>query len=591
MHIAFVVGVLTAPLPPIQAGDRPVSGGTAPLLWPLEPPHGLTSGFAEYRQGHYHGGIDLTTERRIGRPLRAAGDGSVWRIRVSGSGYGRALYLRLADGRTVVTAHMEAFAPAIAAWVAAAQESLGRYEVDLHPPPGRLPVRAGEPIGISGESGAGPPHLHFELRDGPDAEIGLHPLRNGLAVTDSVAPVIGRLLMDALATPEALATRRGERREPGVRRLAPGRYALEDTVRVTGACVLAVEAFDPGAGGSRGAPWRVALHVDGVPEFELRFDAFEWSRAHEVELAWDPESVAAGSSFVLRLFRPVGARDSRFQTAAVGAGVIGRGARAGVAGRAVRSFRIEVEDVAGNRAVLDGVLRFAAVGDPAGRRRVASEHSAVVGLDTLLVPGRAGTLRVGAATVTLTDSTLFGAARWQLTPLAADTIGEDSPGGIEIRAPGAVLDAPMSVSLRLPPNAQGRGVALYRRRAGGGWSWVGADSIDGGFGGVTRAFGRFALLADVTPPRVTIELPGAVTAGERPRIGVRVTENRSGVTWRTLAVSIDAVEQIVEFDPEANRLEGASRRPLEPGVHRLLVRARDRAGNETVVAHMFRTVR
>ncbi|HEX7878087.1 MAG TPA: M23 family peptidase, partial [Candidatus Eisenbacteria bacterium] len=112
----------------------------------------VSSSFGEYRANHFHGGLDFSTSGEVGLPIHAIADGWVWRVRASGSGYGRALYVRLADGRTQVTAHQSRFAPAIAAFVAAAQESLDRYEVDLSPGEGRLPVKRGEIIAWSGES-------------------------------------------------------------------------------------------------------------------------------------------------------------------------------------------------------------------------------------------------------------------------------------------------------------------------------------------------------------------------------------------------------------------------------------------------------
>ena len=79
----------------------------AAYAWPLDVPPVLTSTFGEFRAHHFHGGIDFSTGRRLGLPVRALADGSVVRVRASGVGYGRAVYLLLDDGRTAVYAHLD----------------------------------------------------------------------------------------------------------------------------------------------------------------------------------------------------------------------------------------------------------------------------------------------------------------------------------------------------------------------------------------------------------------------------------------------------------------------------------------------------
>ena len=155
------------------------------LLPPLEHSLGLTSGFGEYRDGRFHAGIDYSTGGRTGLPVRAVADGWVERVRTSGVGYGRSVYLRLADGRTAVYGHLSGFATALDTWVATPQDSSGEYEQDLVPPPRMFAFRRGDVLAYSGESGAGPPHLHFEIRRG---DMNLHPLRQGIRVDGRRVP-------------------------------------------------------------------------------------------------------------------------------------------------------------------------------------------------------------------------------------------------------------------------------------------------------------------------------------------------------------------------------------------------------------------
>jgi len=316
----------------------------------------VSSSFGEYRANHFHGGIDFSTSGAVGLPVYAVADGWVWRVRASGSGYGRALYVRLADGRTQVTAHQSRFAPAIAAFVAAAQESLDRYEVDLSPGEGRLPVKRGEIIAWSGESGAGPPHLHFEMREGADANVGVNPRLFGFGDVDTTLPVINRLVVTPVG---AGATVEGEpmvRTYPVIRD-GRGRYRLAVPVAVAGAVRFGLDVVDPAPRDNRLAPQRIELLEGDLVHYDVRLDRFDWTRAHEVEGFFDLAQADEGRRFVLNLYRPPGATGPEYGTMPIGAGVLEPPQPP--AGRS-RALTFRATDTAGNAATLAVTLRQSA---------------------------------------------------------------------------------------------------------------------------------------------------------------------------------------------------------------------------------------
>src|SRR5687767_12426388 len=75
---------------------------------PIDPPLRVTATFGEYRTGHFHAGLDFSTEQRVGRPVFAPVTGAVERVRTSGAGFGRSLMIRAPDGRTILFAHLDA---------------------------------------------------------------------------------------------------------------------------------------------------------------------------------------------------------------------------------------------------------------------------------------------------------------------------------------------------------------------------------------------------------------------------------------------------------------------------------------------------
>lgn len=255
---------------------------------PLPPPLDVTGGFCEYRRGHFHGGFDFGTGRRVGRPVVAPGSGTIERVRASGVGYGRSLYLRADDGRLLVFAHLDAFVEPLASFVRAIQDSTGVYEQDLWPEAGRFRFGAGEPIAWTGESGAGGPHLHFEIRRGDMAH---HPQRGGLAVPDTAPPTLTALTLEPLDAGSRVAGSAG-----------PRTFALErpETVEVTGRVRAIVGARDGiWSGVDRMVPWEVGLEWDGKRTL-VRFDSVSWATdMEEGDLVYDAGRVLDSKGIVL----------------------------------------------------------------------------------------------------------------------------------------------------------------------------------------------------------------------------------------------------------------------------------------------------
>lgn len=134
---------------------------------PVDIPPALSGGFGELRNNHFHSGIDYKTQQVVNKPILSIADGYVSRISVAAGGYGLALYIdHPATGHTSVYAHLNSFAPAIERYVKQHQYDKETYVITLYPKPHELPVKRGEQIALSGNTGgSGGPHLHFEIRD------------------------------------------------------------------------------------------------------------------------------------------------------------------------------------------------------------------------------------------------------------------------------------------------------------------------------------------------------------------------------------------------------------------------------------------
>ncbi|MCR9132647.1 MAG: M23 family metallopeptidase [bacterium] len=166
---------------------------TQDYIWPTDASPYLSSTFAETRSAHFHSGLDIKTWGREGYRVFASKDGFVSRMAISSRGYGRVLYLTHSDGSVTVYAHLQRFIPELQNYIDSLRLIDHRFEIDIKLPDQKWPFKQGEVIGYTGSTGVGPPHLHFEIRDGDD--VAVNALRTNLKVQDSIAPTISSILV------------------------------------------------------------------------------------------------------------------------------------------------------------------------------------------------------------------------------------------------------------------------------------------------------------------------------------------------------------------------------------------------------------
>ncbi len=182
---------------------------------PFDFPITFAGNFGELRANHFHGGLDFKTGGVEGKRVRALADGYVSRISVThGSGY--VLYVAYDNGFTAINRHLSAFLSPIAERVEALQYERENWEVEIIPEPGEYPVKQGEVIALSGNTGYSfGPHLHLDIFETDSGDF-VDPLPFFKEyVKDRVAPraekiilfpQVGRGVVDGNTSPLSFST-------------------------------------------------------------------------------------------------------------------------------------------------------------------------------------------------------------------------------------------------------------------------------------------------------------------------------------------------------------------------------------------------
>lgn len=247
------------------------------LTQPLDGPLLFSGNFGEIRANHFHGGLDFKTGGVIGKPVRALADGYISRIRVNhGSGY--VLDVVYENGYTMVNRHLSAFVGEMADRIKQLQYEEESWEVEFVPQSEEYPVKAGQVIGLSGNTGYSfGPHLHLDVLETSTGEY-VDPLPFFASrVQDKVAPkALGWMLFPQAG--RGVVNGRQQNQAFGCQPKNP--------VTAWGEIGVGIRAYDYMDGVSnRYGVHTVILEVDGQEVFRSVVDRFSYEE-HRYINAW-----------------------------------------------------------------------------------------------------------------------------------------------------------------------------------------------------------------------------------------------------------------------------------------------------------------
>lgn len=270
------------------------------FIKPLDIPLILSGSFGELRSNHFHGGLDIKTQQRIGLNVFSSADGYVSRISISHWGYGNALYVTHPNGFTTVYGHLHKFSPKIEAYIRKHQYEQESFEVKLFPGTDDLVVTKGEVIAISGNSGSsGGPHLHYEIRDIQSNVI--NPMHFGIDLPDHKNPTIQSVF--AYSKNDSSHVNQSNKIVELVLRRQPNGDILANKVYAYGEIGIGINAYDrlDNALNQNGL-YDVEMQVNGSKIYQFTLDKFSFEESRYINSYVDFERLAKLKQRVQKCF-------------------------------------------------------------------------------------------------------------------------------------------------------------------------------------------------------------------------------------------------------------------------------------------------
>ena len=525
----------------------------------------LSGNFGEVRTNHFHSGLDIKTGGVEGKSVYAAADGFVTRIYVNGGGFGKALYIEHPNGKTTVYGHLSGFAPEIAKYVKDQQYAKQSFEVDLSLTSTQFPVKKGQLIAKSGNSGgSGGPHLHFEVRE-TIGQIPENPLNYGFKVKDDKLPELRKLWIYQHSKSghiEGLIVEKGFDIQG-----KSGKYtiAANTPIKASGIVSFGIAALDRFTSANNPCGiYAMKVKVNGTVIHEQRIDKVSFDQKRMVNCHTDYQKNKLHNQKVYRSYIAPGNKLSLYPT-------IENGGKVKVENGKSYDVSIEVLDHAGNRSVLD----FTIIGQDHTGSVVAPKEE----ITDLFFPFQENNFSNSSLRVNIPEGCLYDTLKFKydLKPACKGCV---SP----VHSIGQLLDTPldsyMSVSIKMNAisEAKAQKAIMVSFNSKGNPISEGGTAKNGWMTAKTRSFGDYAVMLDSVAPRLTPKnFKDQTSTAGLSRLEFTLSDNLAGV--KTVTGTLNGKWVLLEQDPKNSLLYYTKDERFINGQNTFRISATDAVGN------------
>lgn len=534
------------------------------LRKPMDIPVLLSGNFGELRSNHFHSGIDFKTQGVEGKPIHSVQDGYVSRISVSPWGYGNGLYITHPDGTTTVYGHLQKFSQKITAYLKEKQYEQESFNVNLSLTPDELPVKEGELVALSGNTGSsGGPHLHFEVRD-TETEEPMDPIEYYKdLIKDTQAPKIQGIMVYSMPGKGVV---NGSRRKLELKPVTAknGKQTLTGKIEAWGEIGLAVKGYDYMDNTSNIYGIKdITLTADSQVIFHSNLDRFAFDESRYLNSFTDFEEWKEHRSFYIKSFVDPGNRLRFIESLNRGILTIDE----------PRTYHLtyQLADAFGNTTQLSIQIE----GKEQPIPEVDTENTELFHWWSDNRFGAKG-IRLTIPKGNLYDDLYFRySVKEDSTALGVTHILHNKPVAFHKSA---------KLSLRLQTdtleNKQQYGIV---RLQNGRRSWTGGVYRNGWVDADIKETGSYTLGQDLVPPTITPLNPA--TWVSKQAIALRLSDNLSGV--QTYRGEIDGQYVLFEMNSKSVITYHFDKERLARGKHTLKLFVTDACGNQSTYTYPF----
>lgn len=530
-----------------------------------------SANFGEMRPNHFHSGTDFKTDGVEGKPVIAVADGYVSRILQSPTGYGLALYVVHHNGTTSVYGHLSRFRKDIADYVFAERHRLKQSRVDLYCKPDQFPVKRGEEIARSGNTGSSQgPHLHFEIRDTRTGKT-FNIIKEGIVKPkDTISPYIMKVHYIEVDTVQGVPLN-SPRATYAVHKADDTTYrtAQKTPIKVGRLGYFVVETSDRknDVANTYGV-YNLVMNIDQKRQFEYRNDGFTFDLSRYCNaVSYYPIQRSSRNEAMRTALLEGGTR--HFYPTLVERGVVRCDAEQ------VRDVEFLITDDCGNTST----LQFQIVGkaDEECFKGEIEDGTHIVKYNRDFAAKIDEVVSVVIPKGALYESIALRMERSQREIKADSTIkilspayaihDEDTPLQTAI---GIVFS--QKIEQALQPYTTMAAVS-----ANGSISYAGGKYRNNRFTGRTSSFGTYCLVADLTPPTIRPQFEDGADCRSRSTISFRLSDNFSGVS--SYSASIDGEWVAIDYARSRATINLAAEGITGSRSHTVEIVVKDSCGN------------
>jgi murein DD-endopeptidase MepM/ murein hydrolase activator NlpD len=505
-------------------------------------------------------GLDLFTLRQENLPIYAAAEGYISRVKIEAGGFGNAIYIAHPNGTSTLYAHMNDFYLDLQQYVKQQQYKTESWAQDLEIPAGLFPVKKGDVIGKSGNTGGSQgPHVHFEIRETATDKC-LNPLLWGFNIPDNVPPAIYKIgLYDR--------SRSVYEQSPVVVtaiRTGAGSYKATVPRLNFSKVMIALHATDQMTGvPNNNGIFKATVFEGGKALAGFRLDGISYDETRYLNAHIDYKTKQSGGSYIQFLTPLPGDKLDIYPYSKPGSYIE-------LKDSLVHNYRLEVQDPYGNISNLQFSLQRSSYNYP------------VPASVNLMRPDELNVYETEDLELFMPEHLLYDSIYFKYAnapggqPKAYSAIHNVHTANVPVHSNFTIRLKPDKA---IPYNLRDR--MLIRKTTLGKSVVKKAIWGMGKYSAEFRDFGSFQLMADDVPPKLS-GFPGSNLAASS-KISIYVTDDNVAV--KNFRAELDG--KWLRFVQRGNTFTYIFDEKCPRGEHQLTISVEDEAGNKTVQTYSF----